>query len=310
MRINFDLDDLEAFLAVMDLGSFHGASQRLNLSQPAVSRRIQKLEHALGSNLFERTTRSVVPTLAAKRLQARAEALMDDASDIERTMRDESVAFAHQRQAIVTIASVPSVLSRVIPGALKLLSETGEVPRIRFLDTSANETTTLVSSGEADFGLCSLNVSEPNVDFETLFQDRIVLALGSDHPLTAEPTVHLEHLVDEPLILPARGTGNRLLIDETLAQSNLPLRWTFEVNRTSTALDLVAEGVGLAFLPESALRGAGPKKVVWRPVQNLVIHRPIGIVTRRGKIQNQSVTALRQSIMRVGKGVAEETDPI
>ncbi|WP_029064993.1 LysR family transcriptional regulator, partial [Labrenzia sp. DG1229] len=81
MRINFDFNDLEAFLAVMETGSFHLAAERLNLSQSAITRRVQKLEDVLGSSLFERTTRAVRPTLAAKRLQARAEVMLEGARE-------------------------------------------------------------------------------------------------------------------------------------------------------------------------------------------------------------------------------------
>ena len=81
MRIKFDFLDLEAFLAVKETSSFHAASERLNLSQSSVTRRVQKLEEALGTEVFERTTRDVRPTLAAKRLQVRAEAILQDAQE-------------------------------------------------------------------------------------------------------------------------------------------------------------------------------------------------------------------------------------
>ena len=96
MGINYDFGDLEAFLAVKETGSFHAAATRLNMSQSAITRRIQKLEDALDSRLYVRTTRAGKPTLAAKRLQARAEALLQDARETTEAMRDDSVAFAHQ----------------------------------------------------------------------------------------------------------------------------------------------------------------------------------------------------------------------
>lgn len=301
MRIKYELEDLTAFLAVMETGTFHGAAARLNLSQPAVSRRIQKLEQALGSRLFERTTRSVIPTLAAKRLQSRAEALIEDASDIARAMRDDSIEFAHQRQSLVTVASVASVMSRIFPAALRHLAEAGDLPRVRFLDTSANEVAVAVANGEADFGICSLPSLEPNAVFEPLFEEIIVLAMARDHPLAGVEEVPLGRLAEERLILPARGTGNRLLIDETLARADPPLRWTYEVNRTATALDLVAEGAGVAFVPKSALEGSAVRHVIWRPVAEMIIPRPVGILTRRGKVESRSAAALRKSVIRVAK---------
>ena len=59
MRINIEIGDIEAFIELTETNSFAKAANNLNLSQPALSRRIQKLEHELGTTLFDRTTRKV-----------------------------------------------------------------------------------------------------------------------------------------------------------------------------------------------------------------------------------------------------------
>ena len=69
MNINFEILDLRAFLAVLELGSFHKAAQSLNLSQPALSRRIQALEASIGAPLLERTTRRVAPSTVGSSLE-------------------------------------------------------------------------------------------------------------------------------------------------------------------------------------------------------------------------------------------------
>ncbi len=66
MQINFELLDIRAFLAVLDLGGFHKAAAAVNLSQPALSRRIQALEAAVGAPLLERTTRHAAPTAVGR----------------------------------------------------------------------------------------------------------------------------------------------------------------------------------------------------------------------------------------------------
>lgn len=293
MSINYDFGDLEAFLAVKDTNSFHAAAEQLNLSQSAVTRRIRKLELALDSVLFERTTRAVKPTLAAKRLQARAEAILDDARETARAMRDESVAFAHQRGAVVTLAAIPSVLGRLVLPALRGFRAAGHPTRLRLLDGSANEVAEAVTAGEADFGLCPIPLTDPQTMFEPLFDDPMVLALPTEHAMAGAGRVDWRALADVPLILPARGTGNRLLIDEAMAKARLPLSWTYEVGRTSTALDMVAGGFGAAPLPRSAV---GSAHVAVCKLGAPEITRPVGFLSRIGQSDTAAVGALKMAI--------------
>lgn len=296
MHINYDFADLEAFLAVKETGSFHLAAQKLNLSQSAVTRRIQKLETALDSLLFERSTRKVRPTLAAKRLQARAEAALEDARETTRAMRDESVSFAHQRGLVVTLATIPTILADLLLPALRTFRAEGHASRIRILDLSANEVSEAVANGEADFGICSIPALEPNTRFEAIFDDRMVLALAANHALAEHDVVSWEALNGEALILPARGTGNRMLIDDAIAGARLSVTWTFEAGRSTTAVSLVAGGAGVALLPHSALHALRDDRVAWRHLADPVISRPIGLLTRIGQADTPEVAALKAAI--------------
>lgn len=282
MRINFDFMDLEAFLAVYDTSSFHLASQRLGLSQSSVTRRLQKLEAELDVVLFHRTTRDVRPTLAAKRLKVRADAILSETRQTARAMRDESTAFAHQMSQTLTIAAVPTVVSRLVVPALLRLKQGTPSARFRILDTTANGVADAVAQGDADIGVGSVPAFEPAITFDLLFEEQMVLALPTDHPLAEKPVVSWRDLSDADLIVPDRGTGNRMLIDDALARTGVPLMWTAEVTRTTTALELVAAGVGVAPVPNSAMTDAQPARVTMRPIKSPVIARPIGLLTRIG----------------------------
>lgn len=296
MRINFDFTDLEAFVAVMDTASFHAASERLNLSQSSITRRVQKLEAALGSTLFERTTRDVRPTLAAKRLLQRAEVILDEVKETTRAMQDESAVYAHQTAKSVTVATIPTVISGLIAPAVGRLRYDLPDVRVRILDLAANEVAEAVASGEADFGICSIPLLEPGTEFELLFSDPMVLAFNPDHVFVQNKEISWADLGGEPLILPARGTGNRLLIDEALARAKLPLRWTYEVGRSTTALDLVSAGAGLAPLPLSALSAKSTGAIVWRHIANPAVSRPIGLLRRAGLRDSPTAAALISTI--------------
>lgn len=292
MRINFDITDLEAFLAVKETGSFHSASKKLNLSQPAITRRIQKLEGALGTILFERTTRDVRPTLAAKRLQERAQAIVDDVFETARAMRDESTAFRYQRQSTVTVATIPTVISPILVPALRAVQADNSNLRFRLIDLAANEVAEAVALGEADVGICSIPLVEPSTEFEPLFTDPICLAIPPKHKLARPGPVSWSELDGETLILPARGTGNRLLIDDALASAEISVKWTFEVGRTSTAVDLVAGGVGVSPLPRLSLSSVPSGNVEMRSLVGPAVARPIGVLRRYGQGDRPETAAL------------------
>lgn len=299
MRINFDFGDLEAFLAVMESTTFHEAGHMLGLSQSAVTRRVQKLEAALDSELFERTTRVVKPTLAAKRLKERAEAMLNDAQETTLAMRDESVAFAHQRNAVVTIATIPTVVARLMPDAIRAFRSAGNRARIRVLDLSANAVAEAVGQGDADFGICSVPITDRSTEFQPLFDDPMVLVVPPNVQIDRNNAVTWEDLAGLPLILPSRGTGNRLLIDEAMARARQSHTWTIEVHRSHTALDLALGGAGIAIMPRSALAGWRGKEPGILPFPAPGIVRPVGLLSRTGQTDRAPVAAFKAALLDV-----------
>lgn len=296
MRINFDFQDLEAFLAVKDAASFHRAGARLGMSQSSVTRRVRRLEAALGAPLFERTTRSVRPTLAGKRLQLRAEAMLQDARETARAMRDDAATETRRRARTVTLATIPTVVRTLVAPALAAVRAADPSLRARVLDLAANEVAEAVAQGEAELGICSIPMLEPATDFAPLFDEPMVLAAPPEHPLAARPGATWADLEGEALILPARGTGNRLLIDEALARTLGAPTWSVEVGRSATALDMVAAGVGLAPLPATALRGVGGRRVARLALRAPTVRRPIGLLTRAGHTPTAAASALAAAL--------------
>lgn len=296
MRINFHFADLEAFLAVMETGSFHMGSDRLGVSQSSVTRRIQKLESVLDSKLFERTTRAVKPTLAAKRLKLRAEVILCEAQETARALLDENMVYSHQRARSITLATIPTVVSDLIAPAISSFREKYPATSIRLLDLAANEVAEAVAQGEADFGVCSVATLEPTTRFDLLIDDPMIVAMDMNHRLSGQGQVSWADLQDQNLILPARSTGNRMLIDDALARAGLPLSWSYEVTRTSTAINLVSAGLGIAPLPRSAGASVDLKKICIKPLGNPVVSRPIGFLTRIGHRTGETVDCFKREI--------------
>lgn len=301
MRINYDFLDLEAFLAVLETGSFHGAAARLNMSQPSITRRVRKLEEALDRPLFERTTRAVRPTLAAKRLRMSAETMVAHAQETTRALRDDSQVDAYQRARMVTVATVPTVLTQLLTPALEQVGTRHPALRVRVLDLAANGVSEAVDQGEADLGISSVALPEPGLRFEHLLEDPIVLAVQASHPFVGRAQLSWSDLADQSVILPARGTGNRLLIDDALARVNQGAQWRFEVGRTSTALGLVADGAGVALVPKMAVQGMNSPAVRWCRIGSPQILRPLGLVCRAGDSLEGVAADLREALFSVSR---------
>ena len=114
-RINFDLQQLQAFVAVADRGSFRAAADSIHLSAPALSRRIDKLEKVLGARLLHRTTRAVALTPLGRVFLERARAALDDLESAILGIAD----IASSRAGRVTLACVPSAALHFLPTALR-----------------------------------------------------------------------------------------------------------------------------------------------------------------------------------------------
>lgn len=301
MRIDFDFAELEAFLAVAELGSFQRAAKKLNISQSAITRRIQRLEEALETTLFERTTRSLKLTLQAKSFRVRAQSILDDAAESVRMLRDETFRYEFQKNAIVTIATISTLTHRLLPQVIKEFRDQGYTAKIRILDLFANDVIESVSNGEADFGVGFTGIEESGLAVENLFEDPFELVMSRDHPLARRKSIQWNELIELPLILPLKGTGNRFLIDIEMARSHHQLKWEYQVRHSSTALSLVEAGVGVAVLPGSALPRHKDAAVISKKLTHPSVSRMVGTVRRTNHTLSQVADAFYQILCDICK---------
>lgn len=296
MKFKFDLADLQAFCAVAKLSSFRAAAQSLHLSQPALSRRIDKLEAALGVKLLERTTRSVRLSNVGREFARKAQSLLDELDTTLLGIDDLAI----QRSGIVTVACVPSATRYFLPQVLQGFHT--QFPRIhvRIYDAHANEVLAAVAQGEADFGVNFLGQQEADMHFQPLLQERFVLACQAAHPLAGKRSVKWSDLVHYPYLSVGMSSGNRLLIERALAHSTDRPHPIFESRHIQTLLGLVEAGLGVAAVPQLAMphNNALLRSV---PLTAPVIQRELGLITQRGRTLSPAAQELYQVIARLKK---------
>jgi DNA-binding transcriptional LysR family regulator len=279
LAINFDLHDLQAFRAVAELGSFRKAAEAVHISQPAFSRRIDKLEEALGVRLLERTTRRVSLTTVGRDFARKVQVLLDDLDGTLMSLRG----VAATRMGEVTIACVPSTVYYYVSQVVQRFR--GEYPRVRVkvMDASANEVLGAVVRGEADFGLNFIGVQEPEIDFRPLREERFVAACRRDHPLVKRRRVAWADLADHDFVSVAQSSGNRLLIDQALSGLAVRPVSVCEAQHITALLGLVEAGLGVAAVPALAMPGADHAVLVSVPLDTPVVTRRVGLIRRAGR---------------------------
>jgi len=277
--INFDLTDLQAFRAVVETGSFRKAAEAVSLSQPALSRRIDKLEDALGVRLFERTTRRVALTTVGRVFAQSAEQLLDDLDAALLGIRDVS----SSRLGHVTIACVPSVAYYFLPPIIARYHQRFPRIRVKLLDAGANEVLGAVISGEADFGVSFIGSQEAEVEFKVLLQERFVAACRRDHPLARKKRVTWNELYEHDYVSVDKTSGNRLLLDQALAAVAPRTPSVCEARHVTTLLGLIEAGLGVAAVPSMAMPGPDHPLLVSIPLVDPVITRKVGLIRRRGR---------------------------
>jgi DNA-binding transcriptional LysR family regulator len=253
-RMNFDLADLRAFLSVADFASFRAASDNLHLSQSALSRRIDKLEAALGVKLFSRTTRKVELTTVGRAFVPKARNVMRELEDALVGIKDTTERISGQ----VTIACVPSAVGYFLPVAIKRFHTAYPKVRIRLIDESSAEILVAVARGDADFGLTYIGTQESDIDFEPLLEERFVVACPAGHPLAKHKRVTWAELSEHEYVTIAQGSGNRFLIDQALSHVENKPQWICEVRHVPALVSLVEAGPrpGRGAAPGDAAQGA------------------------------------------------------
>ncbi|MES2402506.1 MAG: LysR substrate-binding domain-containing protein [Pseudomonadota bacterium] len=276
-RINFDLQQLQAFVAVAECGSFRAAADHISLSAPALSRRIDKLETILGARLFNRTTREVELTPLGRVFLDRARAALDDLESAMLGISD----IAGSRSGRVTVACVPSAAIYFLPSVVRSFSERYPLIRIRVIDEAAGTVLASVVSGESDFGISFMGGQVPGVEFDPIHTDPFVLAMPRGHALARRKTLAWSDLEGERLIAVARSSGNRQLLDDALAKAGVNPSYRFEVSHIATLLGMVEAGLGMAAVPRLTLAPAHPT-LVGVALRRPAVSRVLGLTTRRG----------------------------
>jgi DNA-binding transcriptional LysR family regulator len=277
--MDVSLRQVRSLLTVARVKSFTGAASILNVTQPALTMQIRRLEEALGVTLFDRNTRSVELTRVARDLIPAFERTLQDFDSALDSARD----IATQERGVVRLAALPSVAAGVLPDAILRFRE--KRPNVVFdlKDVIAGQVLSLVQSEQVDFGVMGGTVKA--VDVEAVFeaQDRLHVVYPKGHRIARLKTITPGSLAEFPLILMQRDTSVRAIVDAGFHSAGLMPRATCEAIYMMTAVGMVRAGLGLTILPGSAREIRAEPGLQSKPIDDPRFTRPVSIIKRSGR---------------------------
>ena len=292
MPVNFDLNDLYAFRALVEYGNFRVAAESICLSQSALSRRIEKLEAALGNRLFDRTTRRVSLTLYGQNFAERSAQLLDN---VESMLADVDKA-SEERTGLITVATVPTAACYFMPDVIRRFQSRYPRVRIKLIDSSAGNVMDAVARSQADFGICFAGNLSSEIEFFPLVEDVYVAACRKDHPLAQKSQLTWQAFFQQNYISLDKTSGNRNLLDRLLGDIIPERPSVCETRHVTTMLGMVEAGIGIAAVPAMSMPTSEHTLLTHLPLVAPEVKRTVGLIRRRGRIQSYIAAELEKQI--------------
>lgn len=261
--INFRLiRHLWLFLAVAEEQNFGRAAKRLGMSQPPLSEQIQVLEQALKVTLFERSRRGAKLTPVGAAILP---AVRKFAEQLERLELAVEEAVAGQ-SGMLTIGAISTAMFDVLPGLINQLKQQYPHLTVSVREIDSVEAVPALEAGDIDLAFARLDGDLGQaIQSLPLREDRLMVALPSDHPLAARTRISLSSLASEPLVMFSRKVSP-VYFDNLIATcraNGFSPRVLHEVRSVASQIAFVSCGQGIALVPAS-LKKLAPDNVVLR----------------------------------------------
>lgn len=239
------LTQLQIFVTLVETGSFTRASERLGMTQSAVSHALADLEKELQVMLLLRERTGLVLTEVGQRIVVQAREMLAHAEAIRQT------AAATHDLAVgkLRVGSIPSVSMRILPGMVRTFQRRYPGIEIVVLEGTDQEVREWIETRTVDLGVVTLPAE--GVDVTPIASDEFLVVLSAAHRLASKRSVPLERLAKEPFILSKAGCEPVLL--ELFREAKVAPCIQFEIREIPTILAMIEEGIGISIVPEMAL---------------------------------------------------------
>jgi DNA-binding transcriptional LysR family regulator len=288
-----ELRQLRTFAMVVSCNSFSRAAEELNLTQPAVTAQIQRLEAELGLRLIERLPRRLLLTPAGETLLPFARSLLNLEEEAGRALAE----LKGLQAGCLRVGASPTIGTYLLPEMLGEFKR--RYPGLRTIAEIAptQRVAELLTMHALDLGLVEAPVEAAGLRAETFATDELVLVVPAGHPWAGRASVRPEELPQQPHVAREPTSGTRRLVEERLRALGVEITPHLELGAVEAIVNAVAAGLGVSFVSRLAI---GPEvrlgTLVVVPVEGLDLRRPLYRLQHRYRHPSPAVQAFVEHI--------------
>jgi len=288
-----DLRDLTYFETIAELGHLGRAAQKLNRSQPALTKSIQRLEESFGTKLFQRDGRRIKLTPVGELLQARGRQLQQSIAETHREVRD----FASGVVGNIRLGCAATMAEYLLPELTAALLQRAPDITLKLVIGQDDLLRESLRSGQLDMIICPLITNDDELISYPVLEDEAVVVASHNHPIFAAP-FQMSDLCNYRWVLPPISVSSRQWMDEAFRSNQLPLPSVqIETNSISLLPRLIAQTSLLSFIARETLEyGKGMKHLREVPLEKTTMKRTIGVTLRIGGYLSPAAHAMVQML--------------
>lgn len=292
--------ELKTLVAVAREGTFAAAGNRIGLTQAAVSAQMQRLEAELGFALFERKGRAAQLNRKGHHTLLQAQELIRLYDNLGSTDSGETA------NVLVSIGAIASVQRALLPDALARFHREWPGCRSRIMPGVSMELLNLADAGDIDLAAIIRPpfALQSDLRWTTLAQEPYRLIVPADLP--GDDWAQL--LSTQPLVRYDRSSFGGRQVDRFLRRMHLSLREVCELDELEALVQLVANGVGVALVPETTAQQGWPESVRVLDLGSHTFHRDVGLVHRAPGTLSEPVNMLIRLLMERTQAGQPATD--
>ncbi len=266
------LNKYDAFLKILECGSFTVAAEELNYTQSAVSQMISSLEKELETTLFVRSRRSLQLTYEGEQLLPLIRKLVQD----EQLLKEKALELKGMQAGIVRMATFATFSGSLLPHILKAFQKSYPHVVFELHQGYYREIEQWVERDVVDFGITNID-GVKKYHCQALFEDPLYVVLPPGHRLEKEKTIAPQQLKGEVFVVMDEGDDRDFL--NLLEQQDISLDIRYRLCDDNSILSMVENGMGIAILPQLAVL-AGRRHLAHIPLEPPIC-RTIGVIKKQ-----------------------------